>query len=174
MKEQVEQHLLLVLQQMSPNQKLTATCPTSTTLICKPHLLNLPPVEFTMTDFEQKKEANTRWNSPPFYTHPQGYKICLQVYANGNGGGKSTHLSLFFALMRGEHDEHLQWPFEGEINFELVNWKEDTNHRRRILDFSRKNIDQCFRVTDKDIGSGWGYSEFIPHAYITGLHIHSQ
>ena len=61
-----------------------------------------------MTNFLQNKEADIDWNSPPFYTHPHGYKMCLRVYANGCGTGEDTHLSVFVALMKGEHDEHLE------------------------------------------------------------------
>ena len=50
------------------------------------------------------------------------------------------------AFMRGEHDEHLDWPFEDDVMIELVNWREDKNHKKRTLDFSRQNIGSCSRV----------------------------
>ena len=101
----MKQHLLLVLQQISgPNHESTPS-PVAGDLHC---LFKLPPVVFTMTDFLQNKEANTEWKSPPFYTHPRGYKMCLQVVANGKGDVEGTHLSVFVALMRGEHDKHLE------------------------------------------------------------------
>ena len=40
--------------------------------------------------------------SPPFYTAQYGYKMCATIYMNGDGFGKTTHLSLFFVVMRGE------------------------------------------------------------------------
>jgi len=55
------------------------------------------------------------WYSPPFYTHPQGYKMCLSVVANGSGDGKGTHVSVFAYLMRGDFDDHLKWPFQGRV-----------------------------------------------------------
>ena len=36
-------------------------------------------VEFVMDNFERRARDHTHWYSPPFYTHPQGYKMCLQV-----------------------------------------------------------------------------------------------
>ena len=132
MKEEMEQHLFLMLQQMRPVQE-----PALPPVADNPHgLFNVPPVEFTMTDFLQKKEAGTIWNSPPFYTHPHGYKMCLHVYVNGCCDGKGTHLSVFVALMRGEHDEHLEWPFEGNISYQLLNWSEDKQHHEETLSFN--------------------------------------
>ena len=41
--------------------------------------------EFTLTEFSKRKQFSNHYYSPPFYTHPQGYKLCLIVYANGGG-----------------------------------------------------------------------------------------
>jgi hypothetical protein len=38
---------------------------------------------FTMTNFEEYKRDSDIWFSPHFYTHPNGYKMCLGVVANG-------------------------------------------------------------------------------------------
>ena len=61
--------------------------------------------------------------SPPFYTSPHGYRMCIRTYLNGDGIGKGTHLSLFFVLMRSEHDNLLSWPFKQSVRFTLVNQK---------------------------------------------------
>ena len=42
--------------------------------------------------------------STPFYTSHQRYKMCARVYLNGDGMGKLTHLSFFFAIMKGSYD----------------------------------------------------------------------
>ena len=41
----------------------------------------LPPVNFVMTDFEDHYESEDQWFSEPFYTHEEGYKMCLSVFA---------------------------------------------------------------------------------------------
>jgi hypothetical protein len=46
--------------------------------------------------------VNTPLYSPPFYSSQHGYKMCAVIYLNGNGFGRESHLSLFFAVMRGE------------------------------------------------------------------------
>ena len=82
------------------------------------------------------------WTSPPYYTHIGGYKFCLEVYPNGDGSGKGTHLSVYVRLMDGEHDDdELEWPFEGWITFELLNQKE-----RRV---TTTEDSVCLRWTNK-------------------------
>ena len=61
--------------------------------------------------------------SPPFYTSPHGYRMCIRVYLNGDGTGKGTHVSLFFVVMRSEHDNLLPWPFKQSVRFTLINQK---------------------------------------------------
>ena len=69
-----------------------------------------------MTDFEQYKANGTSWYSPPVYTHHQGYKIHLNVDANGFNIGKGTHVTVWVYFMRGEFDDSLKWPFRGVIS----------------------------------------------------------
>jgi regulator of replication initiation timing len=59
--------------------------------------------------------------SPPFYTSPHGYRMCIRVYLNGDGLGKGTHISVFFVLMKSEHDCLLSWPFKQSVRFTLIN-----------------------------------------------------
>jgi len=94
------------------------------------------PIELTMTDFEQHTIDSDNWYSPPFYTHPQGYKMCLGVDANGCGDGEGTHVSLFAYLMRGEFDDHLKWPFQGHVVIQLCNQLQDKYHCGHTIDFS--------------------------------------
>ena len=77
--------------------------------------------EFTITEFSKRKQFNNQYYSPPFYTHTRGYKMCLKVYANGYGDCEGTHVTLFACLIEGEYDDHLVWPFRGEVTMELIN-----------------------------------------------------
>ena len=73
--------------------------------------VKVPPVDIIMDDFEEKKNnsvLSNDWYSPPFYSHSEGYKMCLRVDANGNGDGKGTHVSVFVCLVRGEFDDVLR------------------------------------------------------------------
>ena len=96
--------------------------------------------DFTLTEFTKRKQSNNSYYSPPFYSHPHGYKLCLNVVANGRGKGKDTHISIHAYLMRGDYDNNLQWPFEGDIVVEFLNWREDKNHYRYRFSLNN-NID---------------------------------
>ena len=65
--------------------------------------------------------------SPPFYTSPHGYRMCIRVYLNGDGIGKGTHISVFFVLMKSEHDCLLSWPFKQSVRFTLINQVSQSN-----------------------------------------------
>ena len=61
--------------------------------------------------------------------------MCLKVYANGNGVGMKTHVSVFLYMMKGEYDDSLKWPFQGDITIQLLSQIEDDDrHRVRVLD----------------------------------------
>ena len=71
--------------------------------------------------------------SPPFYTSSAGYKMCLRIYLNGDGMGKGSHISLFFVIMRGQHDAILPWPFKQKVTLMLL----DQNNREHVIDAFR-------------------------------------
>ena len=127
--------------------------------ICKPVV-----AEFTMTNFEEHKRNENVWYSPHFYTHPNGYKMCLRVDANGTGSGRSTHLSVFVYLMRGEFDHRLKWPFRGNIiSIIFVNQKEDKDHIVKTVMFTiTVQRIYCQRVRTDEPSLGYGCGQFLP------------
>ena len=131
------------------------------------HHMRVAPIQITMTEFNQHKSVSDIWYSDPFYTHPHGYKMCLRVDANGNGSGKGTHISVFIFLMRGDFDNHLQWPFRGRISIQLLNQLEDKNHQNASLSFSGAPDEHTSRVTTPSGRAvrGLGQPEFIAHNY---------
>ena len=146
----MRQHLRIVAKQLNSLQKSSAPC-TLGPVVCPQHVYNIPPVDFIMKGFLEKKQADKVWISPPYYTHIGGYKFCLEVYPNGDGSGKGTHVSVYARLMEGGHDNELEWPFEVQIAFELLNQKEDNDHYQTDFVFNG----QTNRV---------GFTEFISHA----------
>ena len=65
--------------------------------------------------------------SPPFHTSPHGYRMCIRAYLNGDGSGKGSHISVFFVLMKSEHDNLLSWPFRRPVTFQLLNQENQAN-----------------------------------------------
>ena len=130
-----------------------------------PLTTNQSVCEFTLNRYSKHKQSNSQYASPPFYTHPQGYKLFLRVYANGFSRGKGTHVSISACLMRGEHDQHLQWPFTGEMIIELLNWKEDKQHHTVMLSI---DVSSCFnRVIEEIFGMSCGMPKFIKHSSLS-------
>ena len=159
------EHLRLVVKQQQLQLKQEPSTPPAAT-VSPPFLYNQVPMEFIISDFSEKKEANKEWNSSPFYTHNRGYKFRLNVYPNGSGTGSGTHLSIFAVLMRGEYDNELAWPFDGDIRVELLNWRADENHHSDTISFSRHNdpdSTHSSRLTDQETGNGFGNHQFISH-----------
>ena len=124
----------------------------------------IPPPDIVMTDFEKHKKAGDNWYSPPFYSHIGGYKMCLNVDANGCGRGEATHISVYCFLLRGEYDDQLKWPFCGDITIQLLNQSNDEEHRKVTLTYDDTDDDECAgRVVAKERASGLGYPKFIAH-----------
>ena len=113
------------------------------------------PTELTMTNFEQHKTDDDCWSSPQFYTHPQGYKMCLNVYAYRFYDDNDTYVSVYVYLMRGEFDDYLIWPFQGDVTVAMLNQLEDKNHAIGTI-----------RFTDTTDGEYVGYRDFIAHTQL--------
>ena len=121
------------------------------------------PLDIVMTDFEEHKKADDKWYSPPFYSHIGGYKMCLNVVANGSGDDKGTHITVGVHLMRGENDDLLKWPFRGDITIQLLNQRKDEEHWKKSISFDNEDGDVAARVVGRErAASGWGM-HFIAH-----------
>ena len=105
--------------------------PPAVTAIAKQleYLVNLPPLEFTISDFMKKKECNAEWISPVFYSHPDGYKLCLAVYPNGMVTGKGTHISIYVGFLSEILDSKENWhAVDIDICVHVLNWRKDEGH----------------------------------------------
>ena len=116
---------------------------------------------FTMDKFQEHKENDSQWYSPPFYTHPRGYKMCLRVDANGYDKGSGTHLSLFTCFMKGDFDSKLPWPFYGQIVVELLNQNTDDHHQKYTIYYDHSTTDYAGRMRIDTNSRGWGNSRFV-------------
>ena len=76
--------------------------------------------------------------SPSFYTHSHGYRMCMEVDTNGAGDAEGTHVSIYTCLMRGTYDDHLKWPFRGEITIQIVNQAGDHSHDEGTIPYNDK------------------------------------
>ena len=97
--------------------------------------------------------------SPPFYTSPHGYRMCIRVYLNGDGIGKGTHISVFFVLMKSEHDCLLSWPFKQSVRFTLIN---QVNQANSILEaFAPDLSSPSFQQPTGEMNVASGFPKFV-------------
>ena len=125
------------------------------------------PIQLTMTDVQKHMTYDDTWFSKPFYTHPHGYKMCLKVAVNGRRKGAGTHISVYVYLMRGEFDDHLRWPFQGQVTVQLINQAgEDECHHTATISFSNpqhSSLDVAGRVVSTERATdGIGQAKFLP------------
>ena len=88
---------------------------------------------FTLQNFSQHKALSSSWTSPPFFTHPAGYKLCLRVWPNGESecGAQNNVVTVRVCSMKGEYDETLQWPVKFSITVHLLNQHRELDHYTR-------------------------------------------
>ena len=125
----------------------------------------LAPVEFTMLEFDAWQREGVSWFSSPFYTHTEGYKMYLEIDANGFNDGEGTYISMYVSLMRGEFDDQLVWPFQGEITIHLLSQVGDEEHYTDILTFDHDTPNKyTSRVTESEYPEDvYGFDMFCSH-----------
>ena len=96
------------------------------------------------------------------YSYFGGYKMCLRVDANGYGGKKGTHVSVYIYLMQGDNDGNLKWPFKGTIKVSLLNQLEDDRHLTKQW-LSRNSSGRVTEGARASSGSGSGLQQFVSH-----------
>ena len=122
----------------------------SASVLALPYMIPYAPPIITMTNFQQHKTSNKIWFSAPMYTDHHKYKICLGIIANDIdffGVAEDPRASLFVYFMRGEFDDHLQWPFRGTISFTLQ-VDSQTDYIFTFVYNSEVPDAVCSRVTD--------------------------
>ena len=100
--------------------------------------------------------------SEPFYSHKNGYKMCLQLHPDGFKSGKGVSLSVFFYIMRGENDAILSWPMKLEVTIGIINQESGDIHTSYKFNYDPV-LDKYRHLFDKpktDINVGYGY-DFI-------------
>lgn len=132
-------------------------------------IIFVPPCKFVMTEFRKHKQEQDQWLSPPFYSHLGGYKMCITVDANGSEEGQDTHVSVYVNLMKGEYDDHLQWPFKGSIFLQMCNQREsDVGNWEDKIVFTYDASDIASRVMEGVLAEhGLGIPTFIEHSRLS-------
>ena len=107
---------------------------------------------------EAKCGRQVAFYSPPFFTCINGYKMCAKLYLNGDGLGLNSHVSLFFIIMRGEHDALLDWPFRQQITFMLMDQSGAKQHHADA--FKPNPSSDSFKRPESDMNVASGLPQF--------------
>ena len=110
-----------VKQNMIQKRKLVALEEECASLRTHMIPLPLPPFYALMSNVDHYLEDEYTYNSSPFYSHPGGYKMNIVAYPNGSVRSRDTCLSVGIAILRGEFDDQLKWPFNGEVTIQAYN-----------------------------------------------------
>ena len=95
------------------------------------------PVKFKVTEFSKKCTSQEEFFSPTFYTGPRGYH--MQVIVKPNGYHRDYYVSVGVKILKGQYDEELKWPFEGDVSITLLNQASDDEHITRKVSFKTTN-----------------------------------
>ena len=152
----------------SMDQLLQTTC-VSTSDITPTHESELRSMYIPVFPLDfHVKQSDKEWYSPAFYTHPRGYRMCVNIVPHGFGDGEGTHVSIFTYLMRGPFDDYLKWPFRGKITIQYLNQAGDHDHVEKSIHFTDRTPDHIAgRVTGSDCEraeKAWGKLQFLAHA----------
>ena len=127
-----------------------------------------PKCTLIMRSYTEHKGHDDEWLSEPFYSHPQGYKMCLSVYANGNGESKGSYVSVFVQLMWVEYDSSLSWPYKGCVTMELQDPVSGEAGKEVTINFNEAPEECAGRVLNGEMNTGWGIPQFIAHGDLMG------
>ncbi|XP_057295437.1 TNF receptor-associated factor 3-like [Hydractinia symbiolongicarpus] len=105
----------------------------------------------------------TALHSAPCFTNRYGYKFCARLYLFGDGMGKGTHLSLFFVLMKSEFDNVLQWPFQKQVTFRLIQQGQKGTTKEVKESFFADKSSSSFQKPTKEMNIAAGCPLFISH-----------
>ena len=131
--------------------------------ICESNVL-LCPVILKMTEFTRKKQDEKEWFSASFFSHNQGYKMCLNIDPNGYGDSRGTHMSIWLCLLKGPYDDMLTWPLRERFEIQVLNQIKDKWHYALIVVYGDEIPNACGgRVTGNGRDNVVGEASFISH-----------
>ena len=123
----------------------------------------IPEIARRFRDAQAKRTISLY--SPPFHTSPHGYRACIRAYLNGDGSGKGSHISVFFVLMKSEHDNLLKWPFDRPVTFELINQE---NRSQSISEtFMPEKRSASFQQPKSEMNVASGFPRFASHSVLS-------
>jgi len=101
--------------------------------------------------------------SSSFYTHNNGYKMCLQVDLGVHG--EDHYLSVYCNYLKGPNDDKLTWPPRDTFEIKLLNHVSDSQHHSKLI-----TCEDYIDDDDRDTNTTYalGYKNFILKSDLNG------
>ena len=124
----------------------------------------------SLQDYSTKLELSSKPGGPSFRTAKfysnRGYQMYLNINPSSQGSYRGRYLAVFVNITKGNNDDQLLWPYEGQIRIKLLNQLYDEDHhvypKEYFLSRSNPNVkDQCITKPISGSNQGWGYTDFI-------------
>ena len=125
--------------------------------------IHVLPFRFVLSNFTAaKRKPIVVWCSPPFYSHPRGYKMGLKLYINGRNEGVNTHMSVYVRILQGEFDYLLDWPFRKTIYVKVIDANDQAEPHTGEIKFDGEIIPSSGpQVKKGDKNTEWGIDKFL-------------
>ena len=129
--------------------------------------LPLPPFYTLMRNVDYYTEHDQVYSSEPLYSHPGGYKMNIVIYA------QNLYLSVGMTILRGEFDDQLKWPFDGEITVQAYNRTQKQWCAELTVALNRRvcGLDVVRRCVDS-LSYGCQPKKFLPYSVLESDYIH--
>ena len=100
----------------------------------------------------------------PFFTSCNGYKMRLYSYLDERERGFTGYMGVYVALMRSDHDEILQWPFNMSCTFIVIDQQDEGYCREDHVMSLIPEGEDSFKRPKQDENESWGFDNFISHS----------
>ena len=120
------------------------------------------PITVKMINFSLLRK-NYEWFNHFFFSHENGYKLCLRVFPSGYQDARETSMSVFIQHMNGPNDDNLQWPMKGSVVVELLNQVKDKHHYLTTISYNDDVDEMCAGQVTSHEANGMGEPYFIRH-----------
>ena len=86
------------------------------------------------------------------------------VYLNEGPNGSTGYMGVYLCLMRGEHDDSLEWPFTKRITFIVVDQQNDGLQVNNYQMIMTPEGQEEFNRPVAEVNQGRGFQRFMLHS----------
>ncbi|KAI6660930.1 TNF receptor-associated factor 4 [Oopsacas minuta] len=122
----------------------------------EPSIVNLVNgVEWTVEEIQSLLDEQKDLWGPCFYL--RDYKFQVNIATNVRNG----YLAFYVALVKGIHDDELEWPFRGEIIYVLRNQEKEDEYLRKEFVITSTQANENFTKPKEMRNTPIGFPKFI-------------